>query len=139
MAEPIKNATTWIFSHQLVVPAAPAPEIALCSSLADSTRVQYLAFQVDHNNNNDSTYIRGVLRCYVNSSYKQVSALLPSAYFKPLRGVFSAGTVFDKLRHSSRVGKLYEFGSLTLGAKRTYTLESCPTCGCDCPNKRVKI
>lgn len=132
------TALTWIFSYQFddaVDITNPSSDI---DRMYDVSVVQYLGYH--HVSHPDSTpYFRGIIKCYRPRSLKQVSALLPGATFKPLRGSLTAAVVKTKLRASFRVGSLVEYGAYELSAlkKRSHCTGSCPSCCLS--NKKIII
>lgn len=138
MASDNPNALTWIFSYQLVDSDDPTPELALLKPLADVPWIQYVAFHVVENVSLESVYIRGIVRCYRPRTHLQMKSLLPHGCFKPLRGMFTPTVVADKLRSITRLGELFEFGTITpVGTKRS--LECSGSCSLCCSNKRSAI
>lgn len=138
MATDNPAALTWLFSFQVADPSDATAELAVIRPLADLLWVQYLAYHVVEHTSLKTVYIRGIIRCYRPRSLLQLKAVIATASYKPLRGHFAASVVADKLRSTSRIGDLFEFGSITPGAKRS--LDCSGLCSCCClSNKRINI
>lgn len=140
MATDNPNALTWVFSYQVSDPEDPAPELAILKQFAGLSLVQYAAYQVVQHSERHTVYIRSVVRFYRPRSLLQLKSYLPGLSAKPLRGVFTATVVADKLRPTNRIGPLYEYGFInpSTTVKRPLDCDSsCPSCCLS--NKRVAL
>lgn len=131
---------TWLFSHQIADQANPAPELSMCKELFTYERIQYLAYHVTTSVDTGRVFIRGIVRLLVPVVASTLEAFTPLATFKPFRCIFKPAVVAQKLRASSRVGDLYEYGNITLKRTSTGASECTGSCkSCCLVNKRIKL
>lgn len=112
MAAPNPKAITWIFSYQLTDAGGPSAALSEIAQVAALPFVQYLPLHICHSRDSPNNYIRGIIRCHMPRSLKQLRTALPNATFTPLRGRFDMSVVNSKLKASYRIGELIEHGSI---------------------------
>lgn len=128
MATPHNSvSTTWKYTIRINDTVDPEEVMSLPKSLADQSRVQFSHWHLEKWSQDSQPFVRGVLRCVKPTSLKQVTAMLPDANFKPLRGVFTVGRVNSELKPLYRVGEVCTVGSL-ISTKRHFE-EACESCG----------
>jgi len=120
-------ATTWKYTIRIHDTVDSQDVMQLPKSLVHQPRVQFSHWHLEKWSSTSQPFVRGVLRCVKPTSHRMVTAMLPDANFKPLRGVFTVSRINSELKPLNRVGDVYSIGSI-VSHKRT--LDSpCPSCG----------
>lgn len=119
--------TTWKYTIRINDTVDPQDVMQLPKALVDQSRVQFSHWHLEKWSSLSQPFVRGILRCIKPTSYKMVTAMLPDANFKPLRGVFTVNRVNAELKPLYRVGDVYSIGSI-ISNKRSAD-EVCSMCG----------